>query len=46
LNKKYVKPLGTFLCHIACCIDWQNYYEYYLREGINFQKKIYKLKCK
>ncbi|ORY15789.1 hypothetical protein LY90DRAFT_677505 [Neocallimastix californiae] len=46
LNKKYVKPLGTFLCHIACCIDWQNYYEYYLREGINFQKKIYKLKSK
>jgi len=46
LNRKYLKSLGCFLCHIACCIDWQNYYEYYLRDGINFQKKIYKLKAK
>jgi len=46
LNRKYLKALGFFLCHLACCIEWQNYYEYYLRDGINFQKKLYKLKCK
>ncbi|OUM67726.1 hypothetical protein PIROE2DRAFT_4801 [Piromyces sp. E2] len=46
LNRKYIRSLGYFLCHLACCIEWQNYYEYYLRDGINFQKKLYKLKCK
>ncbi|ORX59912.1 hypothetical protein BCR36DRAFT_408283 [Piromyces finnis] len=46
INRKHLRSLGFFLCHLSCCIEWQTYYEYYLREGINFQKKLYKLKSK